>query len=161
VETSACKALEVLGPKGAQFRCRGYDVVPIAPRWDAPETMGFWDQIIEFWGPDIDGWMDGGDGWQIWRLQVPSTLIVSLSGTWPADISVDVSIFDYKTLVHQLGIPPTYMNCDSNAPAKLTLSTSLLIRVWHECRKPNRKSHKFTARFFVKYPKSNLKQLGV
>eukprot|EP00435_Cladocopium_sp_Y103_P046562 s102_g13.t1 len=33
VETSACKALEVLGPKGsAQFRCRGYDVVPIAPR---------------------------------------------------------------------------------------------------------------------------------
>ena len=59
VETSACKALEVLGPKGAQFRCRGYDVVPIAPRWDAPETMGFWDQIIEFWGPDIDGWMGG------------------------------------------------------------------------------------------------------
>ena len=40
VETSACKALEVLGPVGsAQFRCRGYDVVPIAPRWDPPETM--------------------------------------------------------------------------------------------------------------------------
>ena len=34
VENSACKALDVLGPKGsAKFRCRGYDVVPIAPRW--------------------------------------------------------------------------------------------------------------------------------
>ena len=32
VEASACKALDSLGPGGAQFRCRGYDVVPIAPR---------------------------------------------------------------------------------------------------------------------------------
>ena len=63
VETSACKALEVLGPKGAQFRCRGYDVVQRGIGRDWKISLSFWDHnIIEFWGPDIYGW-DGWDGW--------------------------------------------------------------------------------------------------
>ena len=39
VEASACKALDTLGPGGAQFRCRGYDVVPIAPRPGTPRNL--------------------------------------------------------------------------------------------------------------------------